>query len=108
MRALGCSSDKQILNKIVYDPDDQEMSEAFRSSLEKTMTVMTQDAALTYIAVRGSAFSQEPRRRIQWAQSVLETDLLPHISTKPEGATRKAYFVGYMVNRLIQGSLGRA
>lgn len=108
MRALGCTSDKQILNKIVYDPEDQEMSEAFRSSLEKTMTVMTQDAALTYIAVRGSAFSQEPKRRIQWAQSVLETDLLPHISTKPEGATRKAYFVGYMVNRLIQGSLGRA
>ncbi len=84
------------------------MSEAFRSSLEKTMTVMTQDAALDYIARRGSASSYDQRKRIQWAQSVLETDLLPHISTKPEGITRKAYFVGYMVNRLIQGSLGRA
>jgi DNA-directed RNA polymerase II subunit RPB2 len=84
------------------------MSEAFRASLEKTMTVMTQDAALDYIAKRGSASSYDQRKRIQWAQSVLETDLLPHISTKPEGVTRKAYFVGYMVNRLIQGSLGRA
>lgn len=77
------------------------MSEAFRPSLEKTMTVMTQDAALDYIAKRGSASSYDQRKRIQWAQSVLETDLLPHISTKPEGVTRKAYFVGYMVNRLI-------
>lgn len=32
---------------------------------------------------------------------------MPHISTKLEGNLRKAYFVGYMVNRLIQGSLGR-
>jgi DNA-directed RNA polymerase II subunit RPB2 len=69
---------------------------------------MTQDAALDYIAKRGAASSYNQRNRIQWALKVLETDLLPHISTKPEGNQRKAYFVGYMVNRLIQGSLGRA
>jgi len=84
------------------------MSEAFRPSLEKAMSIMTQDAALDYIAKRGAASSYNQRNRIQWALKVLETDLLPHISTKPEGNQRKAYFVGYMVNRLIQGSLGRA
>jgi hypothetical protein len=31
------------------------MSEAFRASLEKAMSIMTQDAALDYIAIRGSA-----------------------------------------------------
>lgn len=38
---------------------------------------------------------------------ILESEFLPHISTKKEGNDRKAYFVGYMVNRLIQGQLGR-
>jgi len=64
MRALGCGSDKQILNKIVYDPEDQDMSEAFRPSLEKAMSVMTQDAALDYIAKRGAASSYNQRNRI--------------------------------------------
>jgi len=41
----------------VYDPDDQDMSEAFRPSLEKAMSVMTQDGALDYIARRGAASS---------------------------------------------------
>ncbi len=41
MRALGCTSDKQIINKIVYDPEDSEMCEAFRASLEESMSVIT-------------------------------------------------------------------
>jgi DNA-directed RNA polymerase II subunit RPB2 len=64
MRALGCNSDKQILNKIVYNPDDQDMSEAFRPSLEKGMSIMTQDAALDFIAKRGSASGYNVRKRI--------------------------------------------
>ena len=39
---------------------------------------------------------------------VLEGDFLPHVSTTNEGLIKKAYFVGYMVNRLLTGSLGRA
>ena len=38
---------------------------------------------------------------------VLEGDFLPHVSTEPEGLIKKAYFVGYMVNRLLSASLGR-
>ena len=34
--------------------------------------------------------------------------MLPHISILPEGRIKKAFFVGYMVNRLIQASLGRS
>ena len=107
MRALGCESDKQILNKIVYDPQDSAMCESFRASLEESMKIMTQDEALDFIAKRGSANSYSQRSRITWAQKILESEFLPHISTTMEGNERKAYFVGYMVNRLIQGSLGR-
>ena len=38
---------------------------------------------------------------------ILESEFLPHVSTTREGIYRKTYFVGYMVNRLIQASLGR-
>jgi len=38
----------------------------------------------------------------------LEANFLPHISTSPDGALKKAYFVGYMVNRLLTAQLGRA
>ena len=38
---------------------------------------------------------------------ILENEFLPHVSTTSEGLYKKAYFVGYMVNRLIQASLGR-
>ena len=38
---------------------------------------------------------------------VLEGDFLPHVSLTPEGLVKKAYFVGYMVNRLLTAHLGR-
>ena len=47
------------------------------------------------------------RRRIQFAQSVLRDDLLPHIGIKSGDEFKKAFFVGYMTNRLIQAALGR-
>jgi len=63
-RALGCVSDKSILNKVCYDPEDAEMSEALRPSLEEAMTVMTEEEALDYIARRGSAANYTRERRI--------------------------------------------
>ena len=40
--------------------------------------------------------------------TLLEGDFLPHISTDSDGNLKKAYFVGYMVNRLLTGALGRS
>jgi DNA-directed RNA polymerase II subunit RPB2 len=61
---LGCISDKQILNKIVYDPNDSEMCEALRPSLELAMTVMTEEDALDFIAGRGSGSNYSREKRI--------------------------------------------
>jgi DNA-directed RNA polymerase II subunit RPB2 len=33
-RALGCISDRQIMKKVCYDPNDSEMRDALRYSLE--------------------------------------------------------------------------
>ena len=44
---------------------------------------------------------------INFAQKILIEDLLPHISIKAGDDFKKAFFTGYMVNRLIQAALGR-
>ena len=55
-RALGCLSDKHILNRICFDcPDSTEMKEALRGSLELAKMIETQEDALDYIAKRGAA-----------------------------------------------------
>lgn len=54
MRALGCISDKQIINKICYDPSDSQMVEALKPSLEQAMQIMTEEEALDYISRRGA------------------------------------------------------
>lgn len=100
-RALGITSDKQILNKVVYDPEDGGMCEALRPSLEESMMVITEEDALDFIARRGSASQYSKEKRIKWASMILESEFLPHVSTTREGIYRKTYFVGYMVNRLI-------
>jgi DNA-directed RNA polymerase II subunit RPB2 len=38
---------------------------------------------------------------------VLKNDLLPHIGIKSGDEFKKAFFAGYMTNRLISAALGR-
>lgn len=47
--------------------------------------------------------SEETKRtnRIRWAKNVLKTDLLPHVSVESGDEFKKAFFTGYMTNRLI-------
>ena len=46
-------------------------------------------------------------RRIKFARNVLKTDMLPHVSIEAGDEFKKAFFTGYMTNRLIQAALGR-
>ena len=39
---------------------------------------------------------------------MLDKELLPHVSTDTGGFVEKAYFIGYMVHRLISAALGRS
>lgn len=45
---------------------------------------------------------------MRFAAQLVEGDVLPHISTDSDGNLKKAYFIGYMVNRLLTGALGRS
>lgn len=120
-RALGCTSDEQIFNMVMTDPNDTPMSEALRPSLEQAKGYYTQEQCLDFIAQRGGPMSlieanrdgtertgiQKKQRRIQFAQLVLRDDLLPHVGIKAGDEYKKAFFAGYMTNRLIQAALGR-
>jgi DNA-directed RNA polymerase II subunit RPB2 len=84
------------------------MIDLLRASLEEVETIRTRDDALDYIAKRGPQSQHNLDRRIRYALLLLKDDFLPHVSQDANGSLKKAYFVGYMVNRLLQASLGRA
>jgi DNA-directed RNA polymerase II subunit RPB2 len=106
-RALGCVSDKDIVERIVYDMNDTQMMALLRPSLEEASLIMSQELALDFIAKRGPTIGVSTEGRIQYARDLLVKELLPHVGTAPYCESRKAYFVGYMVHRLLLGCLGR-
>ncbi len=67
----------------------------------------TEEEALDYIAKRGSAQAFIKENRIAYTRLLLESELLPHVSTRPNDVQRKAFFLGYMVNKLLRAFLGR-
>eukprot|EP00877_Chromochloris_zofingiensis_P007160 jgi/Chrzof1/2698/Cz11g25180.t1 len=106
-RALGCVSDKDILEHIVYDFADFEMMEAMRPSIEEAQPITTTLLALDYIGKRASAVGVPKQKRIEYARDILQKELLPHVGMQPFCETKKAFFVGYMVNRLMLVALKR-
>jgi DNA-directed RNA polymerase II subunit RPB2 len=41
-----------------------------------------------------------------YARLLLDTEFLPHVSTKANGTLQKSFFLGYMANKLIKASIG--
>ncbi|KAI8057998.1 hypothetical protein BDF22DRAFT_663250 [Syncephalis plumigaleata] len=88
-RALGLIADRDILEHICYDQNDEAMLEMLRPCLEEAFVIQDREVALDYIGRRGT------------------TELLPHIGTQRHNETRKAFFFGYMVHRLLLAALER-
>jgi len=103
MKALGLVKDKDIVEAVSDDPEIvRELFENLREGIE----VKTEKDALDVIGKR-VAIGQVKSYRLQRAQEVLDKYLLPHIGTSPEDRLAKAYFLGSMVERVIELSLGR-
>jgi DNA-directed RNA polymerase II subunit RPB2 len=83
------------------------MKKLLRPSLDEALPVRSQEVALDYIAKRGPTTGTTREGRIQYARELLQKELLPHIGTQQYCEGQKAYFVGYMVHRLLLGHLGR-
>lgn len=65
------------------------------------------DAALDFIGRRGQAEGGTKAERQRAAFDVLQMSFLPHVSLGEGFESKKAYFLGYMVNRMLSAALGR-
>lgn len=105
-RALGVVSDEDILNHICYDRNDTQMLEMLKPSLEEAFVIQDREVALDFIGKRGNQAGTRDKR-IRYARDIMQKELLPHISQSEGTETRKAFFLGYMIHRLLQCALGR-
>ena len=72
-----------------------------RNSIEEAQVIQSQDVALDFIGKRGSAVGVTRPKRIQYAKEILQKELLPHVGVNEDCETKKAYFLGYIVHRLL-------
>jgi DNA-directed RNA polymerase II subunit RPB2 len=107
-RALGLTTDKDIIQHICYDLQDVRMLELLRPSIEESFPVQTREIAEIYIANRGVAgVGVAKEDRLAYAKVLLQNHLLPHIGVTNDLEVKKAYYLGYMVHKLLQTALGR-
>ena len=106
-RALGVVSDEDILNHVVYDRKDTQMLEMLKPCIEEAFVIQDREVALDFIGKRGNSQGVTREKRIKYARDIMQKELLPHISQTEGSETRKAFFLGYMVHRLLQCALGR-
>ncbi|KAH3746191.1 DNA-directed RNA polymerase II subunit RPB2 [Pelomyxa schiedti] len=106
-RALGFVADRDILEHICYDFNDTEMMELLRPSLEEAVVIQDRNVALDFIGKRGSAIGALLEKRIRHAKDVLQKEVLPHVGVKEDCDSKKAYYFGYGVHRLLLVALGR-
>lgn len=106
-RALGFVSDRDILEHIIYDFEDPEMMEMVKPSLDEAFVVQDQEIALNFIGIRGAKPGVTKERRVKYAKEILQKEMLPHVGVSGFCETKKAYYLGYMVHRLLLGALGR-
>ena len=105
-RALGVVSDEDILNHICFDKNDSQMLEMLKPCIEDAFLIQEPSTALDYLGRRGNQ-SGNYEKRVRYAKEILQKEFLPHISQEEGSESKKAFFLGYIVHRLLQCALGR-
>ncbi|OBZ78747.1 DNA-directed RNA polymerase II subunit RPB2 [Grifola frondosa] len=100
-RALGVISDRDILEHICYDMQDVQMLEMLKPCIDDGFV------ALDFIGNRGTTTGLNRERRLRYAQEILQKEMLPHVSMAEGSESKKAYFFGYMIHRLLLAALER-
>lgn len=124
-RAMGVLADRDILEHICYDGHDDQMLEMLKPCIDEGFVVQHREVcglfflviksptensiqiALDFIGRRGNTPTISRERRIRYAQEIIQKELLPHIAMDDGNEARKAYFVGYMIHRLLLAALDR-
>ncbi|CAL1694976.1 unnamed protein product [Somion occarium] len=106
-RALGVISDRDILEHICYDMQDNQMLEMLKPCIDDGFVIQDREIALDFIGNRGTTTGLNRERRLRYAQEILQKEMLPHISMAEGSESKKAYFFGYMIHRLLLAALER-
>ena len=110
-RALGVISDEEICKKIILDINDEAslpLMKSLQGAIVEANKYITQESCLRFVTsnVMYTPMNMDKetgaRKKQEFAQDVLNTDLFPHCKTM----TQKIYFLGYMTNCLLRASLG--
>jgi DNA-directed RNA polymerase II subunit RPB2 len=116
-RALGIQSDHDIINMIVYDDNDNDMIDILRISLDGCVNengekIQTVEQAYDYLINK----LKVPRKYTETdidtkifqkkmhLTHLLKNSFIPHIEG---GLKEKAYYLAYMINKLLKVFLGR-
>jgi intein/homing endonuclease len=122
-RALGVTSDRDIIKYIAYDMTDVDMINIVRLSVDKSKMEMgkpvseenkeikTQEEAIRYLISKlkykkvysGDEDSIAIQQKMHLLK-ILEKDLLPHVGSN---LTKKGYYIGLLVNKLLSAYMGR-
>lgn len=122
MRALGLETDREIVKYIVYNENDIDMLNLLKISIDlskkegKKLILNKEDAYYSLTnKVRVVKKYTEKDRKLQYdekkehLEALLRNAFLPHINTDnyDDVLKVKAYFLGLMINKLLNCYLGR-
>jgi len=62
---------------------------------------------LDFIGNRGTTTGLNREHRLRYAQEILQKEMLPHVSMAEGSESKKAYFFGYMIHRLLLAAMER-
>ncbi len=103
MKALGLEKDRDIVLAVSFDP---EIQNELIPSLEQAEPIRSSKDALDFIGSR-VAIGQTRENRIRRAEQIIDKYFLPHIGTSPKDRIKKAFYLGYMANKLLELVLER-
>jgi DNA-directed RNA polymerase subunit B len=107
LKSLGLESDKEIVDVI---SDDEEIRNELIVTIEQSAPInaardeeegSTRVNALDFIGKR-VAVGQTKEYRLSRAEKVLDRYLLPHVGTEEDSRLQKAFYLGQMVERLLE------
>ncbi|KAG5220059.1 DNA-dependent RNA polymerase II [Salix suchowensis] len=86
---------------------DVQMLEMLKPCIEDGFVIQDREVALDFIGNRGTTTGLSRDRRIRYAQEILQKEMLPHVSMAEGSESKKAYFFGYMIHRLLLAAMER-
>jgi len=109
-RALGVISDRDIIEAVVYDLDNdisKELIEKLKPSLEEAAPIQSQKVALEYISKYVTMVTyksnQSVNHKLKYTEDILINEILPHVG---RSSIKKVYFLGLMVRKLLFNFMG--